>query len=92
MPTPVKEAIEPHRQLEKEMDFTSLEAHLSPRMRAVVKLTRTGYEPVEIAARLGYNTGSVRKIRQRGEKAMREAFLTGSLADTPCSDPEQDEP
>lgn len=87
-----KDEVEPHKQVESDIDLEMLEAQLSPKMRAVVRLTRTGYLPEDIAARLGYHPASVRKIRRRGEKAMREAYLRGFEADKPCSDPEPDEP
>lgn len=73
------------------LDLNKLEQGLSSRVRAVIRLTRLGYETQEIAALLASSAEAVRRARNRGKAAMRKA-LTRSSEDTPCSDPEQDEP
>ncbi|HTQ80209.1 MAG TPA: sigma-70 family RNA polymerase sigma factor [Thermoanaerobaculia bacterium] len=63
-------------------DLDSLIRRLPPRCRSLLQLRfRLGYEPPEVAARLGYRTSSIGKITNRCLAALNRELLASGLAD-----------
>jgi transcriptional regulator with XRE-family HTH domain len=57
-----------------------VEAYLTPRQRQVARLILWGWEPKEIAAKLGIAASTVRKLWSRARKPLGEALVKLALA------------
>jgi RNA polymerase sigma factor (sigma-70 family) len=60
-------------------DLASALEHLPQRCRSLLALRYQGFEPPEVAARLGYSQGSISKITNRCLAALTHRLLTSGL-------------